>query len=99
MSDTAYILGEVARISLDIADINGAAVDPGTLLLKVRAPSGTVVTYTNGSSVELVRDSLGNYHTDLPLNAAGQWAYRWELTAPNAGAAEGVLIVQKSRVI
>lgn len=29
-----------------------------------------------------------------PCSAAGIWAYRWELSAPNAGAGEGVINVQ-----
>lgn len=98
-SNGAYIPGEVARISLTVADAAGVAADPGALLLKLKSPSGTVTTYTYGVGAELTRDSLGNYHADLPLDAAGPWAYRWELSAPNAGAAEGVIVVQKSRFI
>ena len=95
----AYIPGEVARISAHVADIAGAAVDPGGVKLLVKPPSGPTVTYTYGIDAIVVRDSLGNYHADLPLTSSGVWAYRWELTAPNAGAAEGVITVQKSKVI
>lgn len=94
-NDSQYIRGEVARLSLTVTDIDGLAADPGTVVLKVRQPDGTVVTHTP----DVVRDSAGVYHADLVLSAAGMWAYRWELDAPNAGAAEGVIQVQKSRVI
>ena len=53
----------------------------------------------NGTDAIIVRDSQGAYHADIPLTAPGQWAYRWECVAPHAGAAEGVITVQKSRVI
>lgn len=94
-----FLVGEVARLDLAATDLAGAAVDPGALLLKVKAPGGAVATYSYGADAELVRDSLGHYHAAIPLPVAGQWAYRWDLVAPNAGAAEGVISVQKSRVI
>ena len=92
---SAYVLGEVVRLLLNTFDFAGAVADPGAVVLKVKQPDGTVVTHTP----DVVRDSTGVYHADLALSAAGIWAYRWELTAPNAGAAEGLISVQKSRVI
>jgi hypothetical protein len=97
MSD--YIPGEVARLSLAVTNIAGAAADPGALRLKVKSPAGAVSTYTYGGGAEIVKDSVGNYHADIQLTTAGLWAWRWELDAPNAGAAEGAINVQKSRVI
>lgn len=98
MSDN-YIPGEVTRISVTVMDSAGAAADPGALRLKVKPPAGAVTTYTFGSSAEIIKDAVGRYHADIQLTAAGVWAYRWELDAPNAGAVEGVITVQKSRVI
>jgi hypothetical protein len=90
-----YIPGEVVRLLLNTFDFAGAVADPGTVVLKVKQPDGTVITHTP----DVVRDGTGVYHADLALTAAGVWAYRWELTTPNAGAAEGVIQVQKSKVI
>jgi hypothetical protein len=98
MSDN-YIPGEVARISITVAAPTGLASDPGALRLKVKPPAGAVVTYAYGSSGEIIKDATGRYHADILLAAAGLWAYRWELDAPNAGAVEGAITVQKSRVI
>lgn len=92
---SSYILGEVVRLLLSTFDFAGTVADPGSVVLKVKQPDGTVVTHTP----DVVRDSTGVYHADLTLSAAGMWAYRWELTTPNAGAAEGLINVQKSRVI
>ncbi len=91
-----FLVGEVARIRVRALDIDGQTADPGAIALKVKAPAGIVTTY---GAPEVVRDAAGIYHADIPLNASGIWAYRWELSAPNAGAAEGVIQVQKSRVI
>lgn len=94
-----YLPGEVAVLNMRAADLDGVAADPGALVLKIRPPVGAVVSYAYGTAAEVVRDAAGRYHADLMLSAAGQWAYRWELSAPNAGAAEGVITVLKSRVI
>ncbi len=98
MAEDTYTPGQVARLTLAVADLAGAASDPGAVQLKIKAPDATLVVYTYGVDSELVRDSLGKFHADIPLPAAGQWAYRWELTTPNAGAAEGTLHVRNSYV-
>ena len=94
-----YLVGDIARISLGVADLTGAIADPGGLVLRVKSATGSVTATTYGVEAVIVRDGLGAYHADIPLTAPGQWAYRWECSAPNAGAAEGVINVQKSRVI
>lgn len=99
MPTDVYIPGEVARLTLAVTSVAGAAADPGALRLKVKPPSGTVATYTYGGGAEIVRDTVGAYHADIQLTTAGLWAWRWELDTPNAGAAEGAVAVNKSRVI
>ena len=94
-----YIQGQPAHLSLTVADMSGQPADPGSLTLKVKPPTGVIQSYGYGTAPEVVRDGVGLYHADLDLPVAGVWAYRWELTAPNAGAAEGLIQVQKSRVI
>jgi hypothetical protein len=94
-----WIVGQVARLPLQVLDNASLPVDPGAVLLKLKVPAGTVTTYTYGAGPEIVRDAAGAYHADLVLSAAGVWTYRWELGAPNAGAAEGVIRVNKSVVI
>ena len=95
----SFLIGEVARLSLSVADIAGAIADPGGVVLRVKSGSAAITAYTYGADATIVRDSLGNYHADLVLASPGQWAYRWELSAPNTGAAEGLFLVQKSYVI
>ena len=92
-----YLVGEVARIDLDVTTPDGEAVDPGGLTLKLKPPQAAVVTHTYGAGTDIVRDALGKFHADIQLTAAGIWAWRWDLAAPNAGAIEGTLIVQPSR--
>lgn len=90
----AFIVGQLARLPIRITDLVGVLVDPGAVTLKIKPGAGAVVTVP-----DVVRDGVGLYHADIALVTAGLWAYRWELSAPNAGVAEGVISVQKSRVI
>lgn len=93
-----WLAGEVARLTLALTDIAGAAADPGALRLKVKPPSGVVATYTYGIAAEVVKDSQGNYHADIPLTTAGEWRWRWESDTPNAGAVESFLSVSASTI-
>lgn len=97
MSD--WLIGQAARISVDVKDFGGALADPGALRLKVKPPTGVLQTFVYGTDIALVKDATGKYHLDLTLDADGAWAYRWECDAPNAGAIEGTLQVRKSAVI
>lgn len=96
MSD--FIPGETAVLSLRVTSAAGVAVDPGALRLKVKDPAAAVTTYTYGIAAEITRDGVGRYHADIPLPSAGQWAWRWELDAPNAGAIEGLITVKTSLI-
>lgn len=97
MSNSYWTRGEVARLGVEIFDASGLAADPGALRCIVRSPTGTVSTATYGDVAGPVRDAAGVYRLDVPLGAAGIWAWRWEADAPYAGAAEGELFVRGSR--
>jgi hypothetical protein len=93
MSDPVFIIGQVVRLPVRILNRAGQGVDPGAVVLKIRAPDGSLLL------PEVVKDAVGRYHVDVVADAAGHWAYRWEFAAPNAGAAEGAFLVQPSRVV
>lgn len=95
----AFIVGEVVRLSVKSTDLSGQSAEPGGITLRIKPGAGAVTNYAYGQAAEIIRDAAGIYHADIELTSAGQWAYRWELTSPNAGAAEGVIVVNKSRVI
>src|SRR5690554_6130718 len=52
----------------------------------------TVLTY--GEDIELVRDSVGKYHVDLPLDTKGKWKWRWESTGTVESAEQGTFRVK-----
>lgn len=82
-------------VSFTLTD-TGAAADPTTLVLKLKDASGTVTSYTYGSSTAIVNDSVGNYHGDVIIPSSGKWSWRWEATGAVVGATEGTFIVKET---
>jgi hypothetical protein len=98
-SITSYDLGSTARISGEMRDFGGYPLDPDVVLFSVKAPSApTGVTYEYRLHEQLVRDSMGNYHVDLPCAEPGMWYYRWETPGTGQGAKEGQFYVKESVV-
>lgn len=68
--------------------------DPTTVTCTVRAPGGTVTTYTTATSPAVVKDSTGNYHLDLLLATAGDYKYKWVGTGTVADTQDGAFYVR-----
>ena len=72
-----YDVGDTVRASVVFRNIStGAAADPTTITVTIVPPYGTPVTYTYGGG-QIVKDSTGNYHTDLVITTAGRWWVTW----------------------
>ena len=93
------VIGAVARIDGTFKNYAGVLADPSALRLRVRSPSAVVTTYLFGTAAEVIKDAVGKYHANIVMTEAGNWTYRWEADAPNAGADEGRITVKKSIVI
>lgn len=93
------VVGQAIQITAEFTNVNGELADPSALRIRVRDPEGTITAYQFGTAAEVVKDSTGKYHANLALNQVGNWTYRWEADAPNAGASEGLITVKKSIVI
>lgn len=93
------VVGAAARIGVSIKNATGIAADPSALRLKTKSPSGTLVTYTYLTGTVIVKSAVGEYYANVTMIEAGNWTYRWESDAPNAGADEGRITVKKSIVI
>jgi hypothetical protein len=97
MSD--YIEGQLVRLSAAFTDAAGAAADPTTVTLKylpASAPGATTTTLTYPEDTEIVKDSTGNYHYDLPLDDPGAWVWRWESTGDAQAATQGEFSVARA---
>jgi uncharacterized protein YfaS (alpha-2-macroglobulin family) len=94
MTINVHQKGDLVRISGTFRDLAGAAIDPGTVALKVAKPSGaTTYTFALGT---VIKDSVGNYHVDVSITEAGQWSYRWESTGAGQAAEQGQFTVEPS---
>jgi hypothetical protein len=94
MAVNKYDRGTEVRLSASYVDLAGAAVDPTTVTFEVKDPLNAITSYT---SPDVVRDSTGNYHLDVLLNASGPWWYRTEGTGAFIAAAEKQLTVKPSQ--
>ncbi len=87
-----YIYGQVVHLSMTFEiEATSTLTDPTTLTVKVRPPSHTVSTYVYGTDAEIVRDSAGTFHIDIPTAVTlgeGPWQVRVESTGTAAGADE-----------
>jgi nitrogen fixation protein FixH len=88
-----FLQGQVARLSVTVTDVTGAAVDASSLTLKIKHPSGNIDTITSA----IAQDGTGQYHYDLDLNNAGSYSIRWESTGQTQGASESSLFVFESQ--
>ncbi len=94
--------GSVVHVPIAITDtVTGVAVDPTTLVVEVRAPSGVETVYTYSVGVEVVRDSAGNYHIDVAVPyantsaAVGKWYVAWRGTGAGAGSGQASFTVSR----
>lgn len=84
--------GDIVRVSTapGFTDADGELVDPTTVRLKWRVFStDDLVTWVHGVDSEVVRDSVGLYHADIPVTKAGTHHFRWEGEGTLTAAEEG----------
>lgn len=67
-----YDIGDVAQLEASFTDEDGAPADPTTVTATVRDPSGNVSSYIVTSG-QIIRDGVGAYHLDVPVDEAGDW--------------------------
>ena len=97
MSDE-FIVGETVRLSVSVTAADGETLaDPDVLRLKTLRMGDVVQVYLYGTDAMIVRDSIGQFHADIPLPLSGDWYYRWETSGPITGVAEGALKVRSTR--
>jgi hypothetical protein len=95
MSVNSYDKGDVVVLSAAFTDLLNVPIDPDTVTFKVKAPDGSVTTFVFGTDLELVKDSVGNYHVDVSVNLDGHWRYRFESTGIGQAAEESSFYINK----
>ena len=73
-----YYINNAVTVSIAFKDKSGNPIDPTTVTLQVKDPTNTINSYTFGVGSQIVKDSLGNYHSDIDGDIAGNWVYVWD---------------------
>ena len=84
-----YDIGDLIRITGTFVDVDGAEIDPTTVVAKFEDPSGNETSYTYGVDAELVKSDTGVYYFDIDIDEKGVWRYRQEGSGNVGAAAEG----------
>lgn len=87
-----YAVGSRVHLSAVFTASNGARVDPTSVALVVKEPSGFIASKTP------VRESIGKYGFDLDVDDAGQWAFRFSSEGIGKAAAEGEFFVKETEL-
>jgi hypothetical protein len=87
-------IGDTVRLSTTFT-VGDVLTDPTDVELVIREPDGTETTeaYSPG---DIVRDSVGAFHLDLVVDAAGMWLWKWTGTGTAAGVDEGSFTVEET---
>lgn len=89
-----FYVGDTVRISAAITDsATGAAIDPTSVVVRVRNPQ-TGVTADHAAT----RVTTGSYRADIAAGVQGTWRYRVEASGTVSAVLEGAYVVQPSRV-
>ncbi len=90
-----YNPGDIVRVYTDPGFSNDAGVlaDPTTITVRWRVAGGVETLWTFGTNAQVVKDSVGVYHADIPVTTPGLHYYRWEGTGAVAAAEEGTFNV------
>ena len=91
-----YQVGDQVKVAAAFTNAAGAAADPSAVVFKVRAPSGTVTTYTYGTDADVVKTATGAYYLLLTLSASELWYVRAAGTGAVVAADESVIRAEKT---
>lgn len=94
MAVTIYDIGDVATAAVVFKNGAGAVADPTVVTATVRAPDNTVASYTVTAG-QIVKDSTGNYHLDIPCTQAGDYFYDFVGTGAVAATVPGTFTVRR----
>lgn len=82
-----YDLGDPVTLTASFT-LDGAPVDPTTVALEVRRPSGA------WSTVAVTKAAVGSYRYDLTADTSGVWRYQWTGTGPGGNVEDGAFVVR-----
>jgi len=93
----SYDIGDAPRLAVAFTDYADAAADPTAITFTCHEPDGVVVTYEHGADVELVKDSVGNYHVDYLITKQGRHSFKFVGTGNIKSAQQSDFYVRQTR--
>jgi hypothetical protein len=83
--------GDIVRVSTapGFKDLAGTLADPTTVKLLWRRHGESTTTWVYLTDSQVVKDSVGLYHADIPVVEPGLHYFRWEGTGAVVAAEEG----------
>ena len=93
-----YAKDSLVRIST-VFTLAGVNTDPTTIKAMYKDPNNAITTLIYGTDSALIKDSVGNYHVDIPVTIAGNYWYRFEGTGACVAANEGEFVVSLSQIV
>jgi hypothetical protein len=91
------VVGDVVRLTATFTNAAGTLADPTVVTLEWRVGT-TTTTWVYGTDDEVVKDSTGVYHADLPIEVASRHYYLWTGTGAVQAAEENSFRVDASVV-
>lgn len=91
-----YDIGDLVRVTGELATLGGVAVDPTTLVCKIKDPAGVTTTYTYGTTAFPVRVDTGEYYLDVTPTVPGDYHYQFHSTGTGQAMDEGTFRVRES---
>lgn len=88
-----YQPGDTVRLSTTFT-VGLVLTDPTAVTLTYRTPAGVETTLVYLVDAALVRDSVGDFHADIPATTLGLWTWKWVGTGAAAGIDEGDFTVE-----
>ena len=90
--------GNIVRCTASFRDVtSGSAVDPTVVKFKIETPAGAAIEYTYGDGDQVQQSAVGEYYSDVDINAEGIWHFRFASTGTGQAAEEDSFSVPKTK--
>lgn len=83
-----YDVGDLVRVTGTFTDSDGTAVDPTTVTVYHKDPSGNITEWVYLTDTDVVQDTNGTYYADIDIDESGRWYYRFKGTGSGQAAGE-----------
>jgi hypothetical protein len=88
-------IGDLVRLTVTFADLNGNLLDPTAVTLSIKEPSGVVTSFQYGRDAFVVRESAGKYYMDFAPSMEGLHTFRFAGSGAVTAAEEKMFYVYK----